>query len=90
MKGNIKKYIKEHIGYIIIILFFIIYFVGSAVYYRDKYSKIYDEGVILLESGNYEEAVEKFNEIPNCEAYKDVGELLEIERICSECGAIRY
>lgn len=62
---------------------------GSALYLRFKYQGIYNEGVSLLESGRYVEAIKCFNEIPDCRNYKDIGVLLkDYPSICPYCGSV--
>ena len=93
MNDDIIEY-KNNYGLKYLILTFVICIIliiamlCQAIHLRHKYQQIYNEGVILLESGNYEEAVEKFNEIPDCEDYRDVAELLNIKQICSRCGNV--
>ena len=50
---------------------------------------IYDEGVNLLNQGLVQEAIEKFDEIPNCGRYQDVAELLkDYCTFCPYCGKL--
>ena len=69
---------------------FLIIFFCSAVHMRNEYTRIYDEGVYLLETGNYKGAIECFNDIPNYTDYRDVSELLEKYEfsICPNCGSL--
>lgn len=72
------------------IIIFLIVFFSSAFYTREKYIKIYDEGVSLLDAGNYKEAIECFNDIPNYTNYRDISKLLEKHgfSICPYCGSL--
>ena len=73
---------------ILIILLIIFTFIMSVVYSRYEYIEAYDEGVSLLESGNYNEAFDQFKRIPNFENYHNVSELLNKYNICPRCGSI--
>ena len=69
------------------IIFLILF--SFAVYKRNKYNtEIYNEGVYLLQEGNYTEAIETFSNIPNYIQYKDIPELLNEYQIpvCPNCG----
>lgn len=44
---------------------------------RSELNVIYNDGVQLLKENKYEEAVEKFSEIPEYLKYRDIVELLE-------------
>ena len=69
------------------IIFLILF--SFAVYKRNKYNtEIYNEGVYLLQEGNYTEAIETFSNIPNYIRYKDIPELLNEYQIpvCPNCG----
>ena len=71
----------------IVIIFLILF--SFAVYKRNKYNtEIYNEGVYLLQEGNYTEAIETFSNIPNYIRYKDIPELLNEYQIpvCPNCG----
>lgn len=79
------------IVYIIFILFTsLIIFTFSMCVVCSHYECIeaYDEGVSLLESGNYNEAFDQFKRIPNFENYHNVSELLNEYNICPRCGSI--
>ena len=79
---------KRRIINLAIILFFVL-FLGSAVKTRDKYFEIYNRGVSLLESGQYFEAIECFENISNYMGYRDIPELLEkYQVVCPECGSV--
>ena len=71
----------------LVILFLIIFF-SSAIYKRNEYIEIYNEGVYLLQEGRYTEAIESFRNIPNYIQYKDISELFDEYQIpvCPNCG----
>ena len=70
--------------FIIILLVFII---SISIFLRIKYQQIYNEGVSLLNEGNYEAAIERFNDIPNYENYYNTRELLQDYcQFCPNCG----
>lgn len=70
-----------------VILFLIVFF-SSAIYTRNKYTEIYNEGVYLLQEGRYTKAIDCFHNIPNYIQYKDISELLNKYKIpvCPNCG----
>lgn len=72
------------------IVAFSILFCSSAVYVRNEYIEIYNEGVSLLEEGDYINALNRFSDIPNYIDYRDIRELLEEHQIdvCPRCGLI--
>lgn len=72
------------------IVVFSVLFCSSAVYVRNEYIEIYNEGVSLLEEGNYIDALNRFSDIPNYIDYRDIRELLEEYQIdvCPQCGFI--
>ena len=69
---------------------FLIIFFCFAVYTKNEYTRIYDEGVYLLKTGNYKDSIERFNDIPNCTDYRDISELLEKYELsmCPNCGSL--
>ena len=69
-----------------IVVFFVILFV-AATCLRNKYMQIYYDGVSLLQIGEYEAAVERFNDIPNYQEYQDISDLLTMKHICPSCGS---
>lgn len=74
----------------LMIIVFLVVFFSSAFYTRDKYIKIYNEGVSLLETGNYKEAIECFDDIPSYTDYRDISKLLKKHgfSICPHCGSL--
>lgn len=76
-----------------IILFSIAFVVGFGACYftvgmKNHYSELYEEAVSFLEAGDYDAAIDKFEEIPNYTQYRDVSELLINHKIdvCPNCG----
>ena len=54
---------------------------------RKRLLVIYDEGVALVERGDYAAAIDRFKDIPNYENYRDVLKILEeVEGSCPLCG----
>lgn len=81
---------KNRIIISLIIIIFLTVFFSFTFYMREKNIKIYNEGVSLLESGKYKEAVERFDDIPDYTNYRDISKLLEKYgfSICPYCGAL--
>ena len=69
---------KSRTKMILFLIAFVIVFIATLFVLEIKqyYSNIYDEGVALLEAGDYEAAVERFEDIPRYTHYRDVYELL--------------
>ena len=72
----------------LMIIVFLIVFFSYVFYTKEKYIKIYKEGVSLLDAGNYKESIECFNDIPNYTNYRDISKLLEKHKICQYCGSL--
>ena len=93
MKGVIILILSRKTKIVVIICSIVVFsvlFCSSAVYTRNEYIKIYNEGVSLLEKGNYTDALNRFSDIPNYIDYRDIRELLEEHQIdvCPRCGLI--
>ena len=79
-------------NYIIIFgIIFIILRIGFAkitIDNRNRFTEIYNKGVIYLNEGKYQKAVECFKEIPDYPNYRDISDLLQEHNICPECGQV--
>lgn len=85
-RGVMKYYITSIIIGLTLTLTFIF-----ALHMRFNYEEAYNEGVSLLESGDYMGAIECFNDIPDYIEYEDISELLKkykVDNVCPYCGHV--
>lgn len=85
----IRNYKYKCITLVVIFISFVFVMV-TATKARNDFKQSYDKGKEQLESGNIEEAISYFSEIPDCANYLDIRELLENEGVdfCPSCGHI--
>ena len=76
---------------------FIVVFCTYAVHEKNRLLVIYNEGVGLLEAGEYEAGIDRLEEIPNWIHYRDAQELItryqtvlkyQYDEICPYCGRV--
>lgn len=63
-------------------------FAKMAIDIRNSFTEIYNKGVVYLNEGKYQKAVECFKEIPNYLNYRDISDLLQEYDTCPECGQV--
>ena len=74
----------------LVVIMCLMAFFGFAEYTRRRCDNIYNEGVSLLKSGKYTEAVDCFKGIGDYANYRDISKLLEEHgfSVCPHCGKL--